>query len=155
MLRNYIWNTPPPTRWWKITCIKLLISLYLPSFALLFVSLKICQTKWIWVFVNNMLLFLCQAWRIIFVFCCFSVDDLEKCSSMVGSDQKQILASKLRSNFSSMPHTRKKIAAPKKYYPFKQGHLAIAILRIGAEGIHMSVDGKHVTSFAFREASLL
>jgi beta-1,3-galactosyltransferase len=82
------------------------------------------------------------------------VDDLEKCSSMVGSEQKQILASKLRSNFSSLKPTKKNIAEPKKYYPFKQGYLAIAILRVGAEGIHMTVDGKHVTSFAFREVSL-
>lgn len=79
------------------------------------------------------------------------VDDLEKCSSTVGNEQKQILVSKLHSNFSSMHPTRKKITEPKKYYPFKQGYLAIAILRIGAEGIHMTVDGKHVTSFAFRE----
>ncbi|XP_051204079.1 beta-1,3-galactosyltransferase GALT1 isoform X1 [Lolium perenne] len=79
------------------------------------------------------------------------VDDLEKCSSMVGNEQKQILASKLNSNFSRMHPTRKKIGEPKKYYPFKQGYLAIAILRVGAEGIHMTVDGKHVTSFAFRE----
>ncbi|KAM3208898.1 hypothetical protein ACQJBY_063532 [Aegilops geniculata] len=79
------------------------------------------------------------------------VDDLEKCSSMVGKAHKQILASKSRSNFSSMQPTRKTTAEPKKYYPFKQGYLAIAILRVGAEGIHMTVDGKHVTSFAFRE----
>ncbi|KAE8789645.1 Beta-1,3-galactosyltransferase 15 [Hordeum vulgare] len=32
-----------------------------------------------------------------------------------------------------------------------QGYLAITILRVGAEGIHMTVDGKHVTSYAFRE----
>ncbi|KAI4997139.1 hypothetical protein ZWY2020_052481, partial [Hordeum vulgare] len=30
-------------------------------------------------------------------------------------------------------------------------YLAIAIHRVGAEGIYMTVDGKHVTSFAFRE----
>jgi beta-1,3-galactosyltransferase len=82
------------------------------------------------------------------------VDDLEKCSSMVGNEQKQILATKLHSNISSMQPTRKKIAGYKKYYPFKQGYLAIAILRVGAEGIHMTVDGKHVTSFAFRKVSL-
>ncbi|VAI84484.1 unnamed protein product [Triticum turgidum subsp. durum] len=32
-----------------------------------------------------------------------------------------------------------------------QNTWTIAILRVGAEGIHMTVDGKHVTSFAFRE----
>ncbi|KAK3128792.1 hypothetical protein QOZ80_6BG0466430 [Eleusine coracana subsp. coracana] len=79
------------------------------------------------------------------------VDDLEKCSNMVGKNQTQILASNMHSNVSAMPSVRKKKAEPRKYFPFKQGHLAIAILRVGAEGIHMTVDGKHVTSFAFRE----
>ncbi|XP_062233238.1 beta-1,3-galactosyltransferase GALT1-like [Phragmites australis] len=77
------------------------------------------------------------------------VDDLEKCSNMVGKDE--ILASKLHSNVSAMPPARKKNAEPRKYFPFKQGYLAVAILRIGANGIHMTVDGKHITSFAFRE----
>ena len=36
------------------------------------------------------------------------------------------------------------------YFPFKKGYLAIATLRIGLEGIHMTVDGKHITSFAHR-----
>jgi len=82
------------------------------------------------------------------------VDDLEKCSSMVGEDQKEILPSKLHSNVSTMPPARKKKAEPRKYFPFRQGYLAVAILRIGAHGIHMTVDGKHITSFAFREVSL-
>ena len=82
------------------------------------------------------------------------MDDLEKCSGMVGKDQKEILASKFRSNVSSMPPARKMSAEPRKYFPFKQGYLAVAILRVGAHGIHMTVDGKHITSFAFREVSL-
>ncbi|KAG2610636.1 hypothetical protein PVAP13_4KG203200 [Panicum virgatum] len=80
-----------------------------------------------------------------------NVDDLEKCSGMVGKEQKEILASKFRSNVSSMPPARKMSAEPRKYFPFKQGYLAVAILRVGAHGIHMTVDGKHITSFAFRE----
>jgi beta-1,3-galactosyltransferase len=85
---------------------------------------------------------------------CSAVDDLEKCSDMVGKDQREILTSKLRSNVSTMPPARKKSAEPRKYFPFKQGYLAVAILRVGAHGIHMTVDGKHITSFAFREVSL-
>lgn len=38
-----------------------------------------------------------------------------------------------------------------KYFPFKQGYLSVATLRVGLEGIQMTVDGKHVTSFALRE----
>src|SRR5438105_4877270 len=63
----------------------------------------------------------------------FTVDDLEKCSNMVGKDQT--LASKLQPNVSAMPPARKKNPEPRKYFPFKQGYLAVAILRVGAEGI--------------------
>uniref|UniRef100_A0A0D9WNK5 Galectin domain-containing protein n=1 Tax=Leersia perrieri TaxID=77586 RepID=A0A0D9WNK5_9ORYZ len=79
------------------------------------------------------------------------VDDLEKCGSMVGNDKKQAWDTKLNSNVSSIQSAWKKNAEPRKYFPFREGYLAIAILRVGAQGIHMTVDGKHVTSFAFRE----
>lgn len=73
---------------------------------------------------------------------------------MVGEDQKEFLRSKLRSNVSTMPPARKKKVEPRKYFPFRHGYLAVAILRVGAHGIHMTVDGKHITSFAFLEVSL-
>lgn len=44
---------------------------------------------------------------------------------------------------------------PKSYFPFKQGYLFVATLRVGSEGIQMTVDGKHVSSFGFREVSSL
>lgn len=40
---------------------------------------------------------------------------------------------------------------PRRYFPFKQGYPSVATLRVGSEGIQMTVDGKHITSFAFRE----
>lgn len=40
---------------------------------------------------------------------------------------------------------------PRKYFPFKQGYPFVATLRVGSEGIQMTVDGKHLTSFAYRE----
>lgn len=39
----------------------------------------------------------------------------------------------------------------RKYFPFKQGYLSVATLRVGSEGIQMTVDEKHITSLAFRE----
>lgn len=39
----------------------------------------------------------------------------------------------------------------RQYFPFKQNYLSVATLRVGSEGIQMTVDGKHITSFAFRE----
>ncbi|XP_072977674.1 beta-1,3-galactosyltransferase GALT1 isoform X1 [Typha angustifolia] len=78
------------------------------------------------------------------------VDDLEQCSAMVGKDEKQIFTSHKNSNVSRS--SKKGGAEPRRYFPFKQGYLAIAILRVGVEGIQMTVDGKHITSFAYRES---
>lgn len=44
-------------------------------------------------------------------------------------------------------------ANSRSYFPFKQGYLSVATLRVGSEGIQMTVDGKHISSFAFREVS--
>ncbi|CAN6232190.1 unnamed protein product [Urochloa humidicola] len=71
------------------------------------------------------------------------VDDLERCNAMVGREDMDIMNSKR--------HTAaKKHGEPSTYFPFKQGYLAIATLRVGSEGIHMTVDGKHITAFAYR-----
>lgn len=59
------------------------------------------------------------------------VDELDQCNEKVG---KVINGTKTRT-----------------YFPFKQGYLSVATLRVGSEGIQMTVDGKHITSFAFRE----
>ncbi|XP_057486565.1 beta-1,3-galactosyltransferase GALT1-like [Actinidia eriantha] len=80
------------------------------------------------------------------------VDELEQCNKMVGKDDNRVLATSRHSNGS-----RKFAVAPegtktKTYFPFKQGYLFVATLRVGTEGIQMTVDGKHITSFAFRES---
>jgi hypothetical protein len=72
-----------------------------------------------------------------------TVDDLERCNSMVGREEKRAINSKQHLNAKKDEH-------PSTYFPFKQGHLAISTLRIGLEGIHMTVDGKHVTSFPYK-----
>ena len=64
------------------------------------------------------------------------VDELDQCNKMVGKDDNQ--GSKAR-----------------KYFPFKQSYPFVATLRVGSEGIQMTVDGKHITSFAFREVIFL
>ncbi|XP_037445058.1 beta-1,3-galactosyltransferase GALT1-like [Triticum dicoccoides] len=74
------------------------------------------------------------------------VDDLERCNSMVGREEKSIK--------NSTHHAGPKQGGkPSTYFPFKQGYLAITTLRIALEGIHMTVDGKHITSFAYRAGS--
>ncbi|XP_062222964.1 beta-1,3-galactosyltransferase GALT1-like isoform X2 [Phragmites australis] len=71
------------------------------------------------------------------------VGNLERCNAMVGREEKNIMNSKHHP-------AAKKHGEPSTYFPFKQGYLAIATLRVGLERIHMTVDGKHITSFAYR-----
>lgn len=61
------------------------------------------------------------------------VDGLERCDAMADREEEEDKKHKHGGCF-----------------PFKQGYLAIATLRVGWEGFHMTVDGKHVTSFAYR-----
>nr|XP_016487258.1 PREDICTED: beta-1,3-galactosyltransferase GALT1-like isoform X2 [Nicotiana tabacum] len=74
------------------------------------------------------------------------VDELEQCNDMVGN----VMATRhvIATNKSSLAQDGSK---SRKYFPFKQGYLSVATLRVGSEGIQMTVDGKHITSFAFRE----
>lgn len=41
----------------------------------------------------------------------------------------------------------------RSYFPFKQGYPFVATFRVGSEGIQTTVDGKHTTSFAYREVT--
>ncbi|KAI3433043.1 uncharacterized protein J3R85_007228 [Psidium guajava] len=74
------------------------------------------------------------------------VDELDQCNKMVGNDDNRA-----RSNSSKLSPTRKDGSTSRRYFPFKQGYLSVATLRVGSEGIQMTVDGKHITSFAYRE----
>ncbi|KAK6788808.1 hypothetical protein RDI58_012606 [Solanum bulbocastanum] len=74
------------------------------------------------------------------------VDELDQCNGMVGNvtSTRHVIAT----NKSSMVQDG---AKSRKYFPFKQGYLSVATLRVGSEGIQMTVDGRHITSFSFRE----
>lgn len=63
------------------------------------------------------------------------VDGLERCDAMADREEEE---------------DKKHKHLHGGCFPFKQGYLAIATLRVGWEGFHMTVDGKHVTSFAYR-----
>lgn len=68
---------------------------------------------------------------------------------MVGKDDTRVLRG--RRNKTGRPPMFQEGSIAKKYFPFKQGYLSVATLRVGSEGIQMTVDGKHITSFALRE----
>ncbi|GAB4840019.1 hypothetical protein Ancab_020728 [Ancistrocladus abbreviatus] len=79
------------------------------------------------------------------------VDELDQCNEMVGKDVNETSKAVAHLNGldrSSMIHGRSKT---KRYFPFRQGYLFVATLRVGSEGMQMTVDGRHVTSFAYRE----
>ncbi|XP_042482961.1 beta-1,3-galactosyltransferase GALT1-like isoform X1 [Macadamia integrifolia] len=76
------------------------------------------------------------------------VDELDQCNSLVGKDDKRRFMAIRHSNGSKAQEESK----PRRYFPFQQGHPFVATLRVGAEGIQMTVDGKHITSFAYRES---
>lgn len=80
-----------------------------------------------------------------------TVDELDKCNDMVGKDDNHTLKAFSHVNGSkgsSQIHDRFK---RRRYFPFRQSYPFVATLRVGSEGIQMTVDGKHVTSFAYRE----
>ncbi|KAA8530373.1 hypothetical protein F0562_005082 [Nyssa sinensis] len=78
------------------------------------------------------------------------VDELNQCNQIVGKDDSQRYTSAGSSNVSmwSVAWNRSK---PRAYFPFKQRYPSVMTLRVGEEGIQMTVDGKHTTSFAYRE----
>ncbi|KAL6009135.1 hypothetical protein ACLOJK_022362 [Asimina triloba] len=76
------------------------------------------------------------------------VDELDKCNPNVGKHDKQRFPTGKHSNESRQLENAK----PRRYFPFKRGYPSVAILRVGLEGIQMTVDGKHITSFAYRES---
>lgn len=77
------------------------------------------------------------------------MDELEQCNKLVGKDDNR--TSRVHSHGLRMPLMGLKGVKSRRYFPFKQGSLFVATLRVGSEGVQMTVDGKHVTSFAYRE----
>ncbi|KAJ4960318.1 hypothetical protein NE237_020228 [Protea cynaroides] len=75
------------------------------------------------------------------------VDELDQCNPLVGKDDNR-RSTAIRHSYSSRAQEESK---PTSYFPFQQGHPFVATLRTGTEGIQMTVDGKHITSFAHRE----
>jgi len=79
------------------------------------------------------------------------VDELDQCNKIVGQKVNRTVKAPIPVNSSkgfSLAHERFKT---KQYFPFKQGYPFVATLRVGFEGLQMTVDGKHITSFAYRE----
>lgn len=80
------------------------------------------------------------------------MDELDQCNELLGKEKNYtVKANRFTDGTISLVHDGK----PRKYFPFRQNDLFVATLRVGSEGIQMTVDGKHITSFAFREVMFL
>lgn len=79
------------------------------------------------------------------------MDELDQCNKIVGKGDAQLLLANMRSNVSRRSSSLQDGSKAKNYFPFKQGYPFVATLRVGSEGIQMTIDGKHITSFAYRE----
>ena len=79
------------------------------------------------------------------------VDELEQCNKIVGKNISHLYTGGMHSHTSRQISATEEQSIKRKYFPFKQGYPFVATIRVGSEGIQMTVDGKHITSFAFRE----
>ncbi|KDP41206.1 hypothetical protein JCGZ_15613 [Jatropha curcas] len=77
------------------------------------------------------------------------VDELDQCNKIVGRNDTR--AAGMHSERSSRSMMVQEGSKNRRYFPFKQGYLSVATIRVGSEGIQTTVDGKHITSFAYRE----
>ncbi|KAJ3702894.1 hypothetical protein LUZ61_006599 [Rhynchospora tenuis] len=81
-----------------------------------------------------------------------TVDGLEMCKINADRQEKETLSDEEKNGYNitvKSLYMKKYDKKPKRTFPFKQGFLAISTIRIGDEGMHMVVDGKHVTSFSY------
>lgn len=79
------------------------------------------------------------------------MDDLQQCSDKVGKVDSRRYATNESSVISLWSSKAKNKTRSGQYFPFKLGYLSVMTLRVGEEGFQMTVDGKHITSFAYRE----
>jgi hypothetical protein len=79
-----------------------------------------------------------------------AVDKLESCSSKVGENiilsQESGMSTKTASNSISGGGDKSKL-----WFPFAEGIPFAATLWMGAEGFHMTVNGRHISSFQYRQ----
>ncbi|KAL4335749.1 hypothetical protein GQ457_07G002820 [Hibiscus cannabinus] len=79
------------------------------------------------------------------------VDDQKQCSEKVGKIDNRRPTTKESSGISLWSSMVENRTQSRPYFPFKLRYLSVMTLWVGEEGFHMTVDGKHITSFAYRE----
>ena len=79
------------------------------------------------------------------------MDDLKQCNEKVGKVDSRRFATNESSVISLWSSKGENKTRSRQYFPFKLGYLSVMTLRVGEEGFQMTVDGKHITTFAYRE----
>ncbi|ERN03256.1 hydroxyproline O-galactosyltransferase GALT3 [Amborella trichopoda] len=80
------------------------------------------------------------------------VDGLGPCNEQVGRISTQEKSSGKQPHIPKWFNASRGSTDRKFSFPFVEGHPFTATLWVGMEGFHMTVDGKHVTSFPYRES---
>eukprot|EP01018_Ginkgo_biloba_P038660 Gb_04074 [translate_table: standard] len=76
------------------------------------------------------------------------VDELDRCNEQVG---KAASRKHVNRSYSAIPGQPRMGAKENFYFPFTEGYPFAATLWVGLEGFHTTVNGKHITSFDYRE----
>lgn len=79
------------------------------------------------------------------------VDDLDRCNEKVGKAANRKYVNWNRSEIAKEPSIRRMGAKENLYFPFIEGYAFVATIWVGMEGFHTTVNGKHITSFEYRE----
>lgn len=80
------------------------------------------------------------------------VDDLDRCNEKVGKAANRKYVNRNRSEIAKETTVRRMGAKENLYFPFIEGYAFVATIWVGMDGFHMTVNGKHVTSFEYRES---
>ena len=82
----------------------------------------------------------------------YAVDSMAKCEKWIRDDEDHLEGSKATWWLSRLIGHTKKVTIDWPF-PFSEGTLFVLSISAGLEGYHVSVDGRHVTSFPYRAVS--
>ena len=80
------------------------------------------------------------------------VDRMVKCEKWIRDDEDHLEGSKATWWLNRLIGRTKKVTVDWPF-PFSEGKLFVLTVSAGLEGYHVSVDGRHVTSFPYRAVS--
>ncbi|XP_057853396.2 beta-1,3-galactosyltransferase GALT1 [Cryptomeria japonica] len=80
------------------------------------------------------------------------VDGLSRCNERIGEAAMEKHRDEKEPQIVKLSSITRKGSRPNFWFPFVEGYPFAATLWVGLEGFHMTVNGKHITSFEYRES---